>query len=154
MPRSKHRRKPGGKSVKRPGRNKSAWVTSTTARDRAYVGFRTVYHRPFLEQWPDQDTAVEMLEIVSDAILDLDTLRFRAVDRAAVLPTFMEPYGAGDGSLITRTSEDADAALSFLVEQSMVVVDSDMISIHPRFAGLFADPPVSADAHESQIRAS
>jgi hypothetical protein len=31
-------------------------VTSTTARDRAYVGF--------------QDTVVEMLEIVSDAIVD------------------------------------------------------------------------------------
>ena len=36
------------------------------------MGFRAVYHRPFLEQWPDQDTAAEMLEIVSDAILDLD----------------------------------------------------------------------------------
>ena len=138
MPKSKHRRKPGGKNVKRPGRNKPAWVTSTTARDRAYVGFRAVYHRPFLEQWPDQDTADEMLEIVSDAILDLDTLRFRAVDKAAVLPTFVEPHEAEDGSLVTRTSEDADAALSFLVEQSMVVVDGDVISIHPRFAGLFA----------------
>ena len=95
-----------------------------------------------------------MLEIVSDAIVDLDMLRFRAVDKGAVLPMFAEPYEAENGSLITRTSEDADAALSFLVEQSMVVVDSDMISIHPRFAGLFADPPVSADAHESQIHAS
>jgi hypothetical protein len=44
-------------------------VTSTTARDRAYVGFRTVYFRPFLKQWRDRDTVVEMLEIVSDAIL-------------------------------------------------------------------------------------
>jgi hypothetical protein len=148
------RTKAGQQSVTRPDRNKSALVTSTTARDRAYVGFRPVYHRPFLEQCPDQDTTVEMLEIVSDAILDLDTRRFRAVDKAAVLPTFVEPYEAEDGSLVTRTSEDADAALSFLVEQSMVVVDGDMISINPRFAGLFVDPPVSADAHESQIRAS
>jgi hypothetical protein len=71
-----------------------------------------------------------------------------------VLPTFVEPYEAEDGSLITRTIEDASAALSFPVEQSMVVVDGDMISIHPRFAGLFAEPPVSADVYESQIRAS
>jgi hypothetical protein len=46
------------------------------------VAFRAVYHRPLLEQWPDQDTAAEMLEIVSDAIVYLDTLRFRAVDKS------------------------------------------------------------------------
>jgi hypothetical protein len=146
MPRSKHRRKPGGKSVKRPGRNKPVRVTPMAARDHAYAKFRAVYHRPFMEQWPDQDAADEMLDIVSDAILDLDTLRFRAVDKTLVLPTFVESYEAEDGSLVTRTSEDAEAALSFLVEQSMVVVDGDMISIHPRFAGLFADPPVPPDA--------
>jgi hypothetical protein len=27
----------------------------------------------------------------------------------------------------------------------MVVVEGDVISIHPRFADLFANPPVSAD---------
>jgi hypothetical protein len=44
-------------------------VTSTTTRDHAYVGF--------------QDTAAEMLEFMSDAILDLDMLRFRAVVKAS-----------------------------------------------------------------------
>jgi hypothetical protein len=85
--------------------------------------------------------AAEMLDVVSDAILDLDTLTFRAVEKAAVLPTFVEPYEAEDGSIVTRTSEDADTGLKFLVEQNMVLVDGDMISIHPRFADMFAASP-------------
>jgi hypothetical protein len=56
-------------------------VTSTTARDRAYVGFQAVYHRPLLEQWPDQDTAADA-EDRARCLLDLDTLRFRAVDKS------------------------------------------------------------------------
>ncbi len=78
--------KPGGKSVKQPGRNSGAGDT-----DDGHGPRRAVYHRPFLAQWPDQDAATKMLDIVSDSILDLDTLRFRAV----VLPTFVEPYDAG-----------------------------------------------------------
>jgi len=85
---------PGDKSVKRPARNKPARVTSATAMDRGYVRFRAVDHRPFRAQSSDQDAANEVLDMVSDAILDLDTLRFRAVDRAVVLATFVEPYEA------------------------------------------------------------
>ena len=105
---------------------------------RAYETFLSVYHHAFRERWPDQDAAAQMLDVVSDAILDLDTLKFRAVGKAAVLPMFMEPYEADDDSIVTRTSEDADTALTFLVEQNMVLVDGDMISIHPRFADMFA----------------
>jgi hypothetical protein len=50
---------------------------------------------------------------------------WRAVGNAAVLPTFMEPYEADDDSIVTRTGKDADAALKFLVEQNMVLVDGD-----------------------------
>jgi hypothetical protein len=58
---------------------------------RAYVRFRAAYHRPFRAQCTDQDAATKMLDIVSDAILDVDTLRFRAVDRAVVVATFVGP---------------------------------------------------------------
>ena len=147
MPRSKHRRKPGSKSVRRPGRGKPERVSPTAARDRAYVRFLDVYRRPFREQWPDQDAAAEMLDIVSDAVLSLETLSFQAVNKDAVFLVFVEPYETHDGSIITRTNEDAEAALSFLVEEAMVVLDGDLISISPRFADMFADPPPSPDAN-------
>jgi hypothetical protein len=144
MPKSKHRRKPGDKSVRRPGSNKPARVSPVAARDRAYVRFLNVYRQPFREDWPDQDAASEMLDIVSDAVFNLDTLSFHAVNKDVAFQVFVQPCDAEDGSFLTRTSENAEAALGFLLEQQMVVVNGDMISIHPMFADMFA----SSDAKE------
>ena len=49
----------------------------------------------------------------------------RAVDnKAAVSPTFMEPYEAEEPH---RPAKMPDVALSFLVGRSMVVVDGDVV---------------------------
>jgi hypothetical protein len=58
----------GGKSVKRPGLKQAGVSDIDDGQGPRLCGF--------------QDTVVEMLEIVSDAIIDLDTLRFRAVDKS------------------------------------------------------------------------
>ena len=70
------------------------------------------------------------------------------------MPTFLAPFEEEDGSSVTWTPEDADAALSVLAQQEMVVIDGDLISIHPRFVGVMDDPPTQADATESQGLAS
>jgi hypothetical protein len=75
------------------GRHRSRFRPIQAARCRTSLRLTTISmgqnfqkRRPVakagLEQWPDQDTAAEMLEIVSDAIVYLDTLRFRAVDKS------------------------------------------------------------------------
>ena len=66
----------------------------------------------------------EMLEIVSDAFLDLDT-------RRSAPSIIKRRCRRRSWNRMRRrsppTSEDADAALSFLVGRSMVVVDGDVV---------------------------
>jgi hypothetical protein len=50
-----------------------------------------------------------------------------------------------------RSRDRAEAALAFLAEQDMVVVDGDKVSIPPRFADEFVHPPAQLRASEDQI---
>jgi hypothetical protein len=151
MPRPKHRRKPGGKSVKHPGRGKPGWELPMTASEAALQKFTDTFCRPFHQQWRERDERVSyMLDLVAEAIFDPDAPTFRTFNKNVVLPTFLAPFEEEDGSSVTWTPEDADAALSVLAQQEMVVIDGDLISIHPRFAGVMDDPLTQADANGSQ----
>jgi hypothetical protein len=133
MPRSKHRRKAGGKSVKRPGHNKPWREAPLTAVQADWQRFGDAYLTPFHQQWRDRAQAGYMLDLVAEAIFDPDTFTFHAAEKAVVLPAFLAPSEEDDGTPVNWTSEDADAALRFLVEENMVVMDGNLISIHPRF---------------------
>jgi hypothetical protein len=151
MPRSKHWRKPGGKSVKHPGRGKPGFELPMTASEAALPKFTDAFCRPFHQQWRERDERVSyMLDLVAEAIFDPDSVTFLTFNENAVLPTFLAPFEEEDGSSVTWTLEDADAALSVLARQEMVVIDGDLISIHPRFAGVMDDPLTQADANGSQ----
>jgi hypothetical protein len=137
--------------MKHPGRGRLGREFPMTPSEAAWRRFRAAYCRPFFERWPDRsDGASYMLDIVADAIFDPDALTFRTTDKNAVFPQFLEPFEEDDGSSVIRTPEDADAALSVLVLHEMVVTDSDMISIHPRFADVMADPLTTDDGSMSQ----
>lgn len=152
MPRSKHRRKPGGKSLKRPGQSRQMRQQPLTAWEVALERFYAAYKQPFYEQWPDTQEAVFlMLDLVADTIFDPNTLAFSAVNIDPIFEDFVGPYMGEDGSTIVLTIEDAAAALGSLVEREMVALDGNLISIHPRFANMLADPPAQIGAGASSV---
>jgi hypothetical protein len=152
MPRSKHRRKPGGKSVRRPGRGKPEQVSPMAAGDRALVRIGEVFSGPFHRQWRDGARGAGfMLDLVSDAIFDLDPPTIGTASQAKIFATYLEPFEDDEASTDDLTPEGAEAALRFLVEQRMVEVDGDTISIHPRFTDMFADPSAVSDANADPV---
>jgi hypothetical protein len=150
MPRSKHRRKAGGKSVKRPGHNKPWREAPLTAVQAAWQRFGDAYLRPFHRQWRDREQAGYMLDLVAEAIFDPDRFTFHAAEKEAVLPAFLAPSEEDDRTPVNWTPEDADAALRFLIEENMVVMDGNLISIHPRFLDVLAGSPALVDANKGQ----
>jgi hypothetical protein len=136
MPRSKHKRKAGGKSVRTPGRSPARQRRSITVADISNRYF-AVYLDAFYQQaHPECDYADELLDIVSYATFDIRMGRFHSVSKADLFQTFVDPVELPDGSQHVRTLEEAEAALQYLAEREMVVVDGDVVSAHPRFAYL------------------
>ena len=148
MPQSKHRRKAGGKSVKHPGRGKPPREWPLSPAMLAWRTFSDAYCRPFHQQWPGH-SAGELLDIVSDPLFDPDTRTFHTANKAEIFTEFLEPFEEEDGTSVTRTPAQAEVALAFLVEQAMVVVEDELIAIHPRFADVLNPPLAQADANES-----
>ena len=72
-----------------------------------------------------------MVDLVSDAGFDFATRTFRAVPKDKLFAEFMEPLEEEDGSPVAFTLDEATAALAFLMEQGMVVVDGDQVLIPP-----------------------
>jgi hypothetical protein len=127
MPRSKHRRKAGGKSVQNPGRSQPQRPRSLTPAEisgRYFAAYVDPFYQP---RHPEYDYAGELLDIVSYATFDIHTPRFYPASNA-------ESVELSDGSQHVRTSEEAETALRYLVKKKMVVVDGDLVSAHPRFA--------------------
>jgi hypothetical protein len=122
MPRSKHRRKAGGKAIKRPGHGKAVREMPLSADTIAFMRFGEIYRVPFHAAWPDHQAGY-MVDLVSDADFDSVTRTFHAVPRDKLFAKFMEPLEEEDGSSVAFTLDEAAAALAFLVEQCMVVVD-------------------------------
>jgi hypothetical protein len=93
--------------------------------------------------------ASTLLSCVSEATFDPNRPAFHTASRAKLFQTFMAPVETKDGSRITRTLDEAETALHYLVEKEMVVVDGDAVSTHPRFGhlvGASGDSPAPHDA--------
>ena len=120
MPRSKHRRKPAAKARAHPGRQ--GQIIRSFAMTRWHQ-FATAYQMPFHATFTgDPPGADALLDIIAfEAFTEGGT---RPVSRAEAFRQFME---------FEATPEAAAAALTFLVEQRMVEVRGDEITVPSRF---------------------
>ena len=131
MPRSKHRRKPGGKAVAHPGRGKTRELP-LSPEDVLWRRFVDGYTRPFHEKYGDSTagSAGDMLDLIEEgAFVATGSGRLQPVSKAAVFREFMAPLDL-DEEIAAR---DAEVALAFLVEQGMVEVAGDTITVPARF---------------------
>src|SRR6195952_3054885 len=86
MPRSKHRRKKGGKAIKRPGHGKPPREMPLPADTIAFMRFGEIYRVPFHAAWPDHQAGY-MVDLVSDAGFDFVTRTFHPIPRDKLLRT-------------------------------------------------------------------
>jgi hypothetical protein len=135
MPRSKHRRKAGGKAVRNPGRAKvpnHGYRYEVAAWDR----FTDAYTRPFNERHPDDDDAGYMLGIIAENAFTFDRVAsLGPVSRADAITEFVT-FEADDefgDPAPPKTAAGAEAALARLVEHGMIELDGDQIIIPERF---------------------
>jgi hypothetical protein len=129
MPVSKHRRKPGGKSVRHPGRRKVVTIPLLPPDMQAWQKFRAAYTAPFFAATEGQDDAHYALDIITEHAWQYKDPP-KAVSKATVLREMAEPiedYHPG------RTAEEAERALALLVEHGMVEMAGDQITIPVRF---------------------
>lgn len=149
MPRSKHRHKADGKSVARPGQRQTVRVRPVSASKTAWDKFGDAYSGPFHQRWPNHDAGY-LLDIISDDVFDADTASFRSASKKAVFDKFLEPLPDFDGSVEILSPDQADAALVFLLQEEMIVIDGDVISVHPRFQDMMTRPLAHNGAREGQ----
>ena len=131
MPRSKHRRKPGGKAVAHPGRGKPRELP-LSPEDVLWRRFTDGYTRPFHENYGDSAAsgAGYMLDLIEEgAFVATGNGRLEPVSKAAVFREFMASLDLEDD----MPARDAEAALAFLVEHGMVEVAGDTITVPSSF---------------------
>ena len=131
MPRSKHRRKPGGKAVAHPGRGKTRELP-LSPEDVLWRRFVDGYTRPFHEKYGDSafGGAGDMLDLIEEgAFVATGSGRLQPVSKAAVFREFVVPLDLEDDV----PARDPEAALAFLVEQGMVEVAGDTIAVPASF---------------------
>ena len=127
MPRSKHRRKPGGKAVAHPGRGKTRELPRSPE-DVLWHRFVDGYTRPFHEKYGDSAVsgAGDMLDLIEEgAFVATGSGRLQPVSKAAVFREFMAPLDLEE----EIAARDAEVALAFLVDQGMVEVAGDTITV-------------------------
>lgn len=150
MPQSKYRRKPGGKAVKHPGRSKPPRVSfDAQGEDSLWEQFYATYTEPYRKRFPDDPLdAGHMLGLIADAaFVPADGGRLLPASKDQVFREFMQPMTRDP-----RTAEDddlppipdplqaAEAALAYLVEQGLVAVTDDEITVPAHFwSGTAAD---------------
>jgi hypothetical protein len=134
MPRSKHRHKTSGKSVKHPGRDVVP-PFRFSAQERAWSRFDALYTAPFHAEWkdPQPHDAGYLLDLIADEAFDHSTGTLQPVSKAAVFVEFVRPIDDGEPDEF-RSAEMTEAALAFLVEQGMVLVDGDQLTVPARFS--------------------
>ncbi len=128
MPRSKHRRKPGGKAVPHPGHGKQP-RTYPDPEIVLWRQFRDAYSQPFQDDSAPPGAGF-LLDLIADAAFNTTgTGSLRPVSRADVfgefMPLHLDPGEEREGEVLPpkhETPESAEAALAFLVEQEMVEV--------------------------------
>jgi hypothetical protein len=131
MPRSKHRRKPGGKAVPHPGRGKTRELPPSPE-DVLWRRFVDGYTRPFHEKYGDSAAggAGYMLDLIEEGtFVAAGGGSLKPVSKTAVFREFMVSLDPED----EIPARDADVALAFLVEQGMVEVAGDEITVPARF---------------------
>ena len=138
MPRSKHRRKPGGKAVPHPGRGKQP-RTYPDPEIVLWRQFRDGYSQPFQDDSAPPGAGF-LLDLIADAAFNMTgNGSLRPVSKADVFGEFMRPLDPEDFPDDEpvppkhETPESAEAALAFLVEQEMVEVTGDTITVPARF---------------------
>src|SRR5271166_6274979 len=116
MPKSKHRRKPGGKAVHHPGRQRLDQMAEMISRQtRLYDRFSRNYLKPFTDRHGCEDQRSFMLETIAGEAFAPDCT-LQPVSKAQILrivteppdPSFLEP----DES--TQAPFDAESAESCL----------------------------------------
>src|ERR1700760_2088968 len=125
MPVSKHRRKPGGKSVRHSGRGKAPARPLLPPDVEAWRKFREGYAAPFFAATEGQDDAHDALDIITEHAWQYKDPP-KAVSKATVLCEMAEPI---DDYHPGRTAEETERALALLVEHGMIEVDGDQITI-------------------------
>jgi hypothetical protein len=118
MPKSKHRRNPGGKSVRRSGYTAPERGPSEAAIEAAAFDIMTL-----MSVMVDNEGA--------GGSLRQKMLSFR-VHRDVLFKLFLRPGARCDK--FARTAATAEAALALLLERETFVIDGDMVSISPRIA--------------------
>jgi hypothetical protein len=132
MPRSKHRRKPDGKAVHHPGRGMPR-EPALSPEDVLWHRFTNGYTRPFHEKHGDSAAggAGYMLDLIEEGVfVAIGGGRLKPVSKAAVFREFMVPLDLGEDE---RPARDAEVALAFLVDQGMVAVTGDEITVPASF---------------------
>lgn len=147
MPRSKHRRKPGTKAVKNPGRNKTpqpsgnALTLYDRAEDAAWHQFKNDYSDAVHQALPpgENDAAEFMAELISDAVFRFEAkvAGLEPTSKGHVFGIFTEGFELHDRTgppvLQRYTMEEAEATLTQLVTHGFAEVEGDQITVPPRF---------------------
>jgi hypothetical protein len=129
MPVSKHRRKPGGKSMCHPGRGKVPPIPPLPPDLQAWQKFHDGYIAPFRVALEGNMVAHEILDLIADRAWQYNA-PLQAVSKAEVLRELAQPI---DELCPGRTAEEVERALAFLIEHGMVEVAGDQISVPARF---------------------
>ena len=145
MPRSKHRRKPGGKSVRHPGRGKAPKPLPLDAEAEAYRQMIHAVAAPFHEQTGYDAPAGYLLDLA------LDEFWVRpSISRIAITSHFLQSVEDEDGTMLCYKPEEAEAAWAALIADEFVVLDGDTVSLHPRIAQHFAAAPAMGAQRSDQ----
>lgn len=128
MPKSKHRRKPGGKSENRPGRIDPERGPSSKSTEAAVFAMMTV-----------------MSVMVTERTDETISLRQRALTRVHKTDLFERFLRSGSrNDRFVRTVATAESALALLLKAETFVLDGDMVSVSPRVAEPLEDDVTGA----------
>jgi hypothetical protein len=136
MLRPKPRRKPPGRSR---GKQRQTPLHADIALWRRFcAGYTAPFHEKYRDDSaPAPPGAGFLLDLIAGAAFDT-TGNLRQVSKADVFGEFMQPFDPEDfpGEPVLpkhETPQSAEAALAFLVEQGMVEVAGDTITVPARF---------------------
>lgn len=145
MPRSKHRRKPGTKAVRNPGRNKTPpppWRPSpveNAAKDTAWHQFKNNYSDALHQALPpgENDAAEFMAELISEVVFRFEagTASLGPASKEDVFDDFTSGLAvidlSGTGKPVAQqfTKETAETALAQLVALGLAEVEDEQITV-------------------------
>jgi hypothetical protein len=97
--------------------------------------FASRYQWPFHQQHQDgaPGNVGYMLDLIADTAFDAYNRSLRPVSKEELFREFMLPADLPDDQDNPLPARDADAALAFLVEQGLVEVAGDTITVPARF---------------------